>query len=70
MRSLHNVGSVFRTADGAGVTKLFLTGYTPSPLDEMNRVRSEIHKTALGAEKTIVWEKVPRLEVLLQQLKK
>jgi tRNA G18 (ribose-2'-O)-methylase SpoU len=50
IRSLHNVGAIFRTADGLGVTKLFLCGYTPQP------PRKEIHKVALGAEDAIAWE--------------
>ena len=50
IRSLHNVGSVFRTADGAGVEKLYLCGITGSP------PQSEIHKTALGAEERLPWE--------------
>ncbi len=57
VRSSHNVGSAFRTADGAGVTKIYLTGYTPAPVDRFGREVSEIAKTALGAEKTLVWEK-------------
>lgn len=50
VRSLHNVGSIFRTADGAGVRKLFLCGITGTP------PKNEIHKTALGAEENIEWE--------------
>lgn len=56
MRSAHNVGSIFRTADAAGVAKLYLTGYTPSPLDRFKRPVTEIAKTALGAETFIPWE--------------
>jgi tRNA G18 (ribose-2'-O)-methylase SpoU len=70
IRSLHNVGSVLRTADGAGVAKIYLTGYTPSPLDEMGRVRKEITKTALGAENLVPWEKITLLHGLLKRLKK
>ena len=70
IRSLHNVGSVFRTADGAGVSKIYLTGYTPSPLDEMGRVRKEIAKTALGAEKSVPWEAVRNISKLIKRLKK
>ena len=70
IRSLHNVGSVFRTADGAGVSKIFLTGYTPSPVDEMGRPRREIEKTALGAERVVSWERVPRASWLISHLKK
>lgn len=51
LRSAHNVGSIFRTADGLGVKKLYLCGITPTP-NEMGALR----KTALGAENTIQWE--------------
>lgn len=50
IRSHYNVGSIFRTADGAGIQKLILTGYTPVP------PRREIEKTALGATATVPWE--------------
>ena len=50
IRSLHNVGSIFRTADAAGVTRLYLCGYTGYP------PRKEISKVALGAEKAVPWE--------------
>ena len=69
IRSNHNVGSIFRTADGAGVTKLWLTGYTPAPLDQFKRVNSEIAKTALGAEQSIEWEKRENIITLIKELK-
>lgn len=50
IRSLYNVGAMFRIADGARIEKLFLSGYTPYP------PRKEIEKTALGATKTVPWE--------------
>ena len=56
VRSAYNVGAMFRTADGAGVTKIFLAGYTPTPIDRFGRVQSEISKTSLGASETIAWE--------------
>ena len=56
IRSTHNVGSIFRTADAAGVSRLYLSGYTPTPTDRFGRVRKDIAKTALGAEKTLPWE--------------
>jgi tRNA G18 (ribose-2'-O)-methylase SpoU len=49
IRSLYNVGSMFRTSDGALVRRLYLAGYTPSP------PRKEIEKTALGATLTVPW---------------
>ena len=50
IRSLYNVGSIFRSSDGALIEKLFLTGFTPYP------PRKEIDKTALGATSTVPWE--------------
>ena len=61
IRSLHNVGSMFRTADAAGVAKIYLTGYTPAPVDAFGKSRGEIAKTALGAEKNVQWEKERRI---------
>lgn len=55
IRSVHNVGSIFRTADGAGVKKLYLCGITPAPLDRFKEVRPDFAKVALGAEKSVAW---------------
>ena len=70
IRSSHNVGSIFRTADAAGVAKIFLTGITPLPVDRFGRTQKEIAKTALGAEAMIQWEHSPRIGVVLKNLKK
>jgi tRNA G18 (ribose-2'-O)-methylase SpoU len=56
VRSAHNVGSIFRTADAAGVSRMYLSGYTPAPRDRFGRAQKEIEKTALGAEKFLPWE--------------
>ncbi len=56
IRSAHNVGAMFRTADGAGVDKIFLVGYTPTPIDRFGRPQAEIVKTSLGAVDVIPWE--------------
>ena len=65
IRSTHNVGSIFRTADAAGISKIYLVGTTPNPIDRFGREQSDIAKTALGAEKTISWEHAETsLEVL------
>lgn len=56
IRSAENVGSMFRTADAFGIKKIFLTGYTPHPVDRFKRPVSKIAKAALGAEKTVEWE--------------
>ncbi|TSD03156.1 MAG: tRNA/rRNA methyltransferase SpoU [Parcubacteria group bacterium Athens0714_16] len=70
IRSNHNVGSIFRTADAVGVSKIFLTGYTPAPVDRFGRDVNEISKTALGAEKNIEWKKVKSISTLIKKLKK
>ncbi len=70
IRSAHNVGSIFRTADAAGVTRVFLTGYTPRPFDRFARVQRDIAKTALGAEQTVLWEHHDSPIRLIQRLKK
>ena len=57
VRSAYNVGSIFRTADAAGVSRIILTGYTPTPSDRFGRAQKEIAKTALGAERFISWER-------------
>lgn len=69
IRSMHNVGSIFRTADGAGVSKIYITGYTPAPVDRFNRPVREIAKVALGAEQSVPWEKCEITE-LIQSLRK
>jgi 23S rRNA (guanosine2251-2'-O)-methyltransferase len=56
IRSAHNVGAIFRTADALGVSRVYLSGYTPCPLDRFGRPVKDIAKTALGAERTIPWE--------------
>jgi len=63
IRSLHNVGSIFRTADGAGVSKLFLCGITGKP------PRAEIRKSALGAEEFVEWEYHSDIHAVLDQLR-
>lgn len=70
IRSGHNVGSIFRTVDAAGCTKLFLCGITPTPLDRFGRPRSDIAKVALGAEGWVPWEYAASCTRLLGHLKK
>lgn len=69
VRSAHNVGSLLRTADGLGVTKVFLTGYTGAPIDRFGRKDSKIAKVSLGAEDSVPWEKRDVTE-LITELKK
>jgi|SRR5579872_1327020 len=70
IRSTHNVGSMFRTADAAGVSTIYVTGYTPAPVDQFGRKRKDIAKTALGAEESVPWEKVSNISQLMSRLKK
>ena len=70
VRSVENVGSIFRTADAVGVKKIFLLGLTPAPLDRFGRVRQDLHKTALGAEEYVPWQVARDGKKLLRQLKK
>ncbi len=69
IRSTHNVGAIFRTADALGISKIFLTGYTPTPLDRFGKERQDVGKAALGAEKTVPWEQVKNLSLLLKKLR-
>lgn len=69
IRSAHNVGAMFRTADAAGVSEIFLSGTTPRPIDRFGRSVSEITKTALGAEKNVPWRYVT-IGPLFTRLKK
>lgn len=70
IRSAHNVGAIFRTADAAGVARIFCAGYTPTPLDRFGRVRADIKKTALGSEESVPWETAPRIGALIKKFKK
>ncbi len=70
IRSTHNVGSLFRIADACGVSKIYLVGYTPTPLDRFGRPVKEIAKTALGAENTLSYEKVTTFAMLVKKIKK
>ncbi|MBM3257285.1 MAG: RNA methyltransferase [Candidatus Liptonbacteria bacterium] len=70
IRSLHNVGSIFRTSDGAGVEKIYLSGITPTPLDRFGHYIKEVEKVALGAERSMPWEKISSTASLLLRLKK
>ncbi len=70
IRSSYNVGAIFRTADAAGIKKIYLVGITPAPLDRFGRPRSDIAKSALGAEKSVPWEHVATIAPLITRLKK
>lgn len=70
IRSVENVGAIFRTADGAGIDKIYLVGLTPTPLDRFGRKRSDISKSALGAEEFVSWESKKMILPLISKLKK
>jgi 23S rRNA (guanosine2251-2'-O)-methyltransferase len=63
IRSMHNVGSVFRTADAFLLERVLLCGYTPCP------PHRDIHKTALGATETVLWEHASTTAEAVEKLK-
>ena len=63
IRSLHNIGSVFRTADAFLIEKIYLCGITATPPNK------EIHKTALGATETVTWEHAENVLEVIENLK-
>lgn len=63
IRSLHNVGSIFRSADAFGVKHLYLSGFTGFP------PRKEIAKTALGSEHRVAWSKIDDIQECISDLK-
>ena len=63
VRSMHNIGSVFRTSDAFAVEIIYLCGITATP------PHREIYKTALGAEETVAWEYAPETHLLCKKLK-
>lgn len=74
IRSAYNVGAILRTADGAGVSKVFFSGYTAIPSREekvfSTKAEKMIAKTALGAERSVAWEKIDDLSKLVKDFKK
>jgi len=63
IRSSYNVGSLFRTSDGAQIERLYLCGYTPAP------PKKEILKTALGSTESVPWESIENPVELVKKLK-
>lgn len=64
IRSIHNVGAFFRTADGAGFHHIYCCGYTPTPEDP------RMHKVSLGAEEMVSWDQEQDITQLIPKLKK
>lgn len=69
IRSSENVGSIFRTCDAAGVSKIILVGITPTPLDRFGRENKGLAKAALGAEKFVEWEHAGDLKEIIEKWK-
>lgn len=63
VRSMHNVGAAFRSADAFGIDQILISGFTPYP------PRPEISKTAIGAEKHVDWQRLDELSSNIEQLK-
>lgn len=72
LRSVENTGSIFRTAEGLGVSKIILVGTTPAPTDRFGRKRADFAKVALGAEDLVPWEYVGQenFQFLISNLQK
>jgi len=69
IRSVYNVGSIFRTAEGFGVSKIYLCGTTPQPVDRFGRDRKDMAKVALGAEQTVPWGYFKTTRLVIEKLK-
>jgi tRNA G18 (ribose-2'-O)-methylase SpoU len=70
IRSVENTGSIFRTAECFGVSKIILVGTTPAPVDRFGRKRKDLAKVALGAEEFVKWEQSKNLKNEISNLKK
>ncbi len=70
IRSVHNVGSIFRTADAAGINHIYLSGYTPLPIDRFGRQRNDMNKIALGAELSVAWSQLEKPLTDITELQK
>ena len=69
LRSVYNVGAIFRTADALGVGKIYLSGTTPTPLDRFGKSRRDFAKSALGSENGVLWEYVEKPLALVKKLR-
>lgn len=68
IRSVINVGAIFRTSDAIGIDKIFLTGYCPTPIDRFGRKRNDFEKASLGSKTP--WEYQENILNLIEKLKK
>ena len=70
IRSVLNIGALFRTCDAVGIDKVYLTGYSPTPLDRFGRKREDFKKASLGSDEFLDWEYKKNVGLLLDKLKK
>ena len=70
IRSVYNAGAIFRTADAVGVSRIYLSGFTPAPVDRVNQPRTDFAKCALGSEKSVSWEVLKSPTRMITTLKK
>jgi 23S rRNA (guanosine2251-2'-O)-methyltransferase len=69
IRSVYNVGALFRTADAIGITEIILSGFSPSPIDRFGRPRHDLAKSALGSEKKVPWKYVKSPVSIIKKMK-
>lgn len=69
LRSVENTASIFRTAEGLGVSRIILIGTTPAPIDRFGRKRKDFAKVSLGAEEMVPWEYRKESAGVLKELK-
>ena len=69
LRSVENTASIFRTAEGLGVSKIILVGTTPAPIDRFGRKRQDFAKISLGAEGFVSWEVGKSISSVIEELK-
>jgi tRNA G18 (ribose-2'-O)-methylase SpoU len=69
IRSVYNVGSIFRTAECAGVREIYLCGKTPAPVDRFGRWRNDFKKVSLGAENNVKWHLKERIKDAIEELR-
>lgn len=70
IRSVYNVGSIFRTADAVGIDCIYLIGMTPQPIDQFGKMRKDFTKTSLGAEETVPWIYAKTISPIIKKLQR
>jgi tRNA G18 (ribose-2'-O)-methylase SpoU len=69
IRSVHNVGSIFRTAEAGGVSRIFCVGTTPTPIDRFGLARKDFAKVSLGAENMVPYEHTTKVAEAIRKLR-